>query len=927
MATAKALEPAFQGVGSRPGLEIWRIENFQPVPLPKSNYGTFYSGDSYVVLQTSHGRGGAGVYAYDIHFWLGKDTSQDEAGTAAIKTVELDAILGGRAVQHRELQNFESDKFISYFKPCIAPLEGGVKSGFKKPEEEEFETRLYTCKGKRVVHLKQVPFSRSVLNHDDVFVLDTKEKIFQFNGANSNIQERAKALEVIQFLKDKYHEGTCNVAIVDDGKLQAEGDSGEFWVIFGGFAPIGKKVLSDDDIIPDRTAGKLYSIAGGQVTDQIEDYSKSSFESDKCYLLDCGAELFVWVGRATQVDDRKAATQAAEEFLKSNNRPKATLVTRLIQGYETHSFKSNFDSWPSSIAPSAENRGKVAENRGKVSALLKQQGGGPKGKEKNTPVAEEVVPPLLEANGKLEVWSIDGGAKNPVASEDIGKFYSGDCYIVLYSYHSREKKEDFYLCYWIGKDSTEEDQNTAAKLTTSMFNSLKGRPVQGRIYQEKEPPQFIAIFQPMVLLKGGLSSSYKSYIAEKGLEDETYSPDSASIIRISGTAVHNNKAVHLDPVPASLNSYECFVVHAGSHLYIWQGTQSTYEQQQWAVKISEFLKPGVTAKYQKEGTESATFWLGLGGKGDFTSPKISLDAIRDPHLFAFSLSKGKFEVEEVYNFDQDDLLPEDMFILDTHAEVFVWVGQAVDPKEKKNALDYGQKYIEWAEALDGLNLRVPMYRVTDGNEPCFFTTYFSWEPLKTQIHGNSFQKKITILFGAGHAEAQGNQGGGATQRASALAALNSTFNSSGGGGGGKGPGAAKSSSASSQRRAAVAALSGVLTDEKAIVDEPPVDEHEKPEEAPEEPIEPSEPIPEEHDSEPKVAIEEDENGILSSQSTFTYEQVRVKSDNPAPDIDLKRREAYLSVEEFESVLGMTREEFYQLPKWKQDLTKKKVDLF
>ena len=65
--------------------------------------------------------------------------------------------------------------------------------------------------------LIQVPFSRSSLNHDDVFILDTKEKIFQFNGANSNIQERAKSLEVIQFLKEKYHEGKCDVAIVGMG--------------------------------------------------------------------------------------------------------------------------------------------------------------------------------------------------------------------------------------------------------------------------------------------------------------------------------------------------------------------------------------------------------------------------------------------------------------------------------------------------------------------------------------------------------------------------------------------------------------------------------------------------------------------------------------------------------------------------------------
>ncbi|CAH1414577.1 unnamed protein product [Lactuca virosa] len=229
-------------------------------------------------------------------------------------------------------------------------LSGGVATGFKKPEEMEFETRLYISKGKRVVHVNWIQFSRSLLNHDDVFILDTKEKIFQFNGANSNIQERAKSLEVIQYLKETYHEGTCNVAIVDDGKLQAEGDSGEFWVIFGGFAPIGKKVLGDDDIVLDRTPGKLFNIGGSEVKDEITRFTKSTLENDKCYLMDCGAEVFVWVGRATQVDGRKAAMQGAE----------------IGFGYETVEFKTNFESWPSAAAPQAE-------NRGKVTALLKQQ--------------------------------------------------------------------------------------------------------------------------------------------------------------------------------------------------------------------------------------------------------------------------------------------------------------------------------------------------------------------------------------------------------------------------------------------------------------------------------------------------------------------------------------------------------------------------
>ena len=81
---------------------------------------------------------------------------KDGVGVAAIKTVELDAALGGRAVQYREVQGHETDKFLSYFKPCIIPMHGRVASGFKKVELEKFESRLYICKGRRAVRVKEV---------------------------------------------------------------------------------------------------------------------------------------------------------------------------------------------------------------------------------------------------------------------------------------------------------------------------------------------------------------------------------------------------------------------------------------------------------------------------------------------------------------------------------------------------------------------------------------------------------------------------------------------------------------------------------------------------------------------------------------------------------------------------------------------------
>lgn len=65
-----------------------------------------------------------------------------------------------------------------------------------------------------VVCMSQVPFSRSSLNHDDVFILDTASKIFLFSGCNSSIQERAKALDVVQYIKENRHGGKCDVATI-----------------------------------------------------------------------------------------------------------------------------------------------------------------------------------------------------------------------------------------------------------------------------------------------------------------------------------------------------------------------------------------------------------------------------------------------------------------------------------------------------------------------------------------------------------------------------------------------------------------------------------------------------------------------------------------------------------------------------------------
>lgn len=48
------------------------------------------------------------------------------------------------------------------------------------------------------------------------------------------------------------------------------------------------------------------------------------------------------------------------------------------------------------------------------------------------------------------------------------------------------------------------------------------------------------------------------------------------------------------------------------------------------------------------------------------------------------------QVTEIFNFTQDDLMTEDIFILDCHSDILVWVGQQVDSKSRLQALNIGE---------------------------------------------------------------------------------------------------------------------------------------------------------------------------------------------------------------------------------------------
>eukprot|EP00271_Cylindrocystis_brebissonii_P011986 TRINITY_DN30012_c0_g1_i1.p1 TRINITY_DN30012_c0_g1~~TRINITY_DN30012_c0_g1_i1.p1 ORF type:complete len:346 (+),score=69.78 TRINITY_DN30012_c0_g1_i1:111-1148(+) len=344
---APGIDPAFESLGSpKAGLLIWRIENLKVVPLPQKEYGKFHTGDSYIVLKTTE----TAPNKFDLaaHFWIGKESSQDEYAVAALKTVELDDHYGGRAVQYREVQGLESELFLSYFQPCIIALPGGVASGLKKPEKEEQEPHLYQLKGiNKLVRVREVPMVAASLNHGDIFILDTASTLYQFQGTGASISERMHARNILQHLNKEHKGGSCKTVTIEDDGAPSDDEATEFWNLLGGFAEIPEKSAAEEDLEARSTTPAVLSLVSKSSTKVIAtgELQRSQLESPHCYLVDTGFSLLVWTGSAASAEDKQAAAKAAEDLLKEEKRPQSARVIRIPEGKETPMFKSNFDGW------------------------------------------------------------------------------------------------------------------------------------------------------------------------------------------------------------------------------------------------------------------------------------------------------------------------------------------------------------------------------------------------------------------------------------------------------------------------------------------------------------------------------------------------------------------------------------------------------
>jgi len=332
---AAGKEPAWIGSGQEIGLEIWRVVKFNIEAWPKEQYGEFYMGDSYIILNTWKEEDEE-EYQYDLHFWIGKYSTQDEYGTAAYKTVELDTYHKDKPIQHREVQGFESDLFRSYF-GTIEYLAGGADSGFRHVTPDSYEPRLLHISGSRKnVEVKEVILSKNSIKPGDIYILDLGTELIQWNGSGANMHEKSKAMSYLLELKNRRSHENMSSEVYD------EGDDKEFW-----------ERLPDEEVDDDedetlvegiKELFKLSDAEGIMNFDKVgegDTLGKDELKTEDVFIVDNHRHVFVWVGEGASEMEKFQAIGRAHIYLSRTDHGICP-ITRILEGKETPLFKANF---------------------------------------------------------------------------------------------------------------------------------------------------------------------------------------------------------------------------------------------------------------------------------------------------------------------------------------------------------------------------------------------------------------------------------------------------------------------------------------------------------------------------------------------------------------------------------------------------------
>jgi len=185
-------------------VDVYHIQKGKLVKVP--NPGTFGRGDCYLV------DAGAKIY-----LWIGPKSSPDEKFLTAAEAVMRDTSRKGQARIERIEGGSEPGAFKALF-PKFMLTDQDTESILRKVQLQKHEFKLWRLSGDvGDSFYMEVPKKKESLDSEDVFILDTWDRVFVWRGKKASSRERFDATIVARSY-DAERVGVQDIEIIDEGE-------------------------------------------------------------------------------------------------------------------------------------------------------------------------------------------------------------------------------------------------------------------------------------------------------------------------------------------------------------------------------------------------------------------------------------------------------------------------------------------------------------------------------------------------------------------------------------------------------------------------------------------------------------------------------------------------------------------------------------
>lgn len=348
-----------------------------------------------------------------------------------------------------------------------------------------------------------------------------------------------------------------------------------------------------------------------------------------------------------------------------------TPVIRVIEGYEPEEFIKLFQKWTDPDL----NSNKVSSILGKFDSMTLLQ----------RPKLAAQTQLIDDGSGDIKIYRIDNNKLIELPKITNGSFFSGDSYIVIYDviFSDTNKSSSHSLLshviyHWTGKNCELGEKQKGENLVTELCDRLGKSTVQSRITEDYEPSHFLQIFKGCLIVFNGKSIDYDP----AGLnmrEPNSY------VLKVHGNSSYTSKASQVSSKTVC-TSQDCFVIKTtGREIWVWCGNSSTGDSREIAKSIGASLGEYTLVV---ESNEPEEFWSALSEKVALNFKRIRSNSTNlivpnlitgagirtKPALYISYVEQGNIFIEQVMGFEQKDMAPEDVYLLDSGSMIYIWAG-------------------------------------------------------------------------------------------------------------------------------------------------------------------------------------------------------------------------------------------------------------